>query len=300
MTLNAPPRLDIPMDTDRFNGSLRSSKWHAVVETLDDTFEVSQLYNGPLPGLPEARIVCLSSGNSDSPVRVLVDAVPTSISRPVLVASRAVARVFTSRARDRAAVLENIALRIHMVELDVDPTDIPPVPQTTGLDGGLRLTHSVTNSEAWMNLVESTNYFRPTLALDLRDAGLAVPNAHLALVLHSLTQTVNGERSLNHGGELAAEAIASNVQQRGIALHVGTDQERASAKLQLISARALVRHIPAYPFLSTTTAATVMNSSVGITALALGLHELDRAIALVESVAAGIDQSIHEHLAAGT
>jgi hypothetical protein len=183
--------LDIPMDVDRFADSLRGSKWRDIRRTLGDIYEVQSLYEGPLPGLPQAQVLRLSSGDPDSPIRILIDAVPLSLSRPVLVAGRAVTRVFTSRARERAVLLDQIAVRIHVIEVDGDAADIPPLPLASGLDGGLRLAHSVANDEAWGALRASVQRFRPTLAMDLRDAGAAVPDAHLALMVHSLTHAAD-------------------------------------------------------------------------------------------------------------
>jgi hypothetical protein len=160
--------LDIPMDVDRFADSLRGSKWRDIRRTLGDIYEVQSLYEGPLPGLPQAQVLRLSSGDPDSPIRILIDAVPLSLSRPVLVAGRAVTRVFTSRARERAVLLDQIAVRIHVIEVDGDAADIPPLPLASGLDGGLRLAHSVANDEAWGALRASVQRFRPTLAMDLR------------------------------------------------------------------------------------------------------------------------------------
>ena len=89
------------MDSDRFSDSLRASRWREVRQALGDTYDVRPLYEGPLPGLPNARIVRLSAGDPDSSVRTLIDAVPMTLSRPVLAAGRAVTRVFTSQARER-------------------------------------------------------------------------------------------------------------------------------------------------------------------------------------------------------
>ncbi len=282
------------MDVDRFNDSLRASKWREVRQALGDTYEVQPLYEGPLPGLPKARITRLSSGDPDSPARVLIDAVPTSVSRPVLVAGRAVTRVFTSRARERVAVLDHIALRIHVVELDAEAAEIPPLPLASGLDGGLHLAHSVSNHAAWAAVSESVSRFRPTFALDLRDAGAAVPNAHLALVLHGQTHAADVGVSAPHAGATEAGAIAHEVRRRGITPYAGSPAERATAGLRLLSDGALTRTSSRDPLLSTASAASGSAAAVGMTALALGMRELDRAIALVESVAAGIDQSIKD------
>ncbi len=288
------PSLEIPMDVDRFSDSLRASKWREVRQALGDTYEVRPLYDGPLPGLPKARIVRLSSGDPDSPARILIDAVPMSISRPVLVAGRALTRVFTSRARERAAVLDHIALRIHVIEVDAEAAEIPPLPLASGLDGGLSLAHGVASHEAWAALHESVSRFRPTFAMDLRDAGAAVPNAHLALVLHGLTHAAEVGVSGPHAGATGAGAIARGVRRRGVAPYAGTARERAAAGLRLLPDGALTRTNRRDPMLSAASAASTSAAAVGMTSLALGLRELDRAIALVESVAAGIDESIHE------
>ena len=283
--------LEIPMDIDRFTDSLRGSKWREIRQTLGDTYEVRTLYEGPLPGLPRAQVVRLSSGDPDSPIRILFDAVPLSLSRPVLVAGRAVTRVFTSRARERAELLDRIAVRIHVIEVDGDAADIPPLPLATGLDGGLRLAHSVTNEEAWSALRESVQRFRPTLAMDLRDAGAAVPNANLALVVHSLTHAAGAEAL---PGTTEGRAIARDVSRRGISPYRGTPRERAAAGLRQFGHGALTRMSPRDPSRSVSSLASDLMAAVGITALSLGLRELDRAIALTEAAGAGVDESIRE------
>lgn len=282
------------MDSDRFSDSLRASRWRDVRQALGDTYEVRPLYEGPLPGLPKARIIRLSSGDPDSPVRALIDAVPVTLSRPVLVAGRAVTRVFTSQAQERIAVLDHIALRIHVVEVDAEAAEIPPLPLAYGLDGGLQLAHSVASQEAWTALQESVNSFRPTFAMDLRDGGAAVPNAHLALILHGLTHAADVGVSATHTGATEGGAVARETRRRGVRPYVGTSQERATAGLRLLPDGALTRTTSPYPSLSTASLASSSAAAIGMTALALGLHELDRAIALVEAVAAGIDQSIRE------
>ena len=279
--------LDIPMDVDRFADSLRGSKWRDIRRTLGDIYEVQSLYEGPLPGLPQAQVLRLSSGDPDSPIRILIDAVPLSLSRPVLVAGRAVTRVFTSRARERAVLLDQIAV-------DGDAADIPPLPLASGLDGGLRLAHSVANDEAWGALRASVQRFRPTLAMDLRDAGAAVPDAHLALMVHSLTHAADHFGAASLPGTTEARAIARDVRRRGISPYRGTPQERASAGLRILGDGALTRMSPRDPSRSVASVASDIGAAIGITALALGMQELDRTIALVESVAAGVDQSIHE------
>ena len=286
--------LEVPMDVDRFADSLRGSKWREIRQSLGDTYEVRTLYEGPLPGLPRAQVVRLSSGDPDSPIRILFDAVPLSLSRPVLVAGRAVTRVFTSRARERAELLDRIAVRIHVIEVDGDATDIPPLPLATGLDGGLRLAHSVANEQAWSALRESVQRFRPTLAMDLRDAGAAVPDAHLALMVHSLTHAA-GEFELEPlPGTTEGRAIARDIARRGISPYRSTPSERASAGLRQLGNGALTRMSPRDPSRSVAGVATDIGAAVGITALALGLRELDRAIALTEAAAAGVDESIRE------
>ncbi len=294
MILPGARSLDIPMDVDRFADSLRGSKWREIRQTLGDTYEVQSLYEGPLPGLPQAQVVRLSSGDPDSPVRILIDAVPLSLSRPVLVAGRAVTRVFTSRARERAALLDQIALRLHLIEVDGDAADIPPLPLASGLDGGLRLAHSMANDQAWGALRTSVQRFRPTLAMDLRDAGAAVPNAHLALMVHSLTHPAGDVGAASLPGTTEARAIARDVGRRGISPYTGTPHERAAAGLRILGNGALIRMSPRDPSRSVASVASDIGAAIGITALALGMQELDRAIALVESAAAGVDQSIHE------
>ena len=294
MIATGPRSLDIPMDVDRFADSLRGSKWREVRQSLGDTYEVRTLYEGPLPGLPRAQVVRLSSGDPDSPVRMLFDAVPLSLSRPVLVAGRAVTRVFTSRARERMELLDRIAVRIHVIEVDGDAADIPPLPLASGLDGGLRLAHSVANEQAWSALRESVQRFRPTLAMDLRDAGSAVPDAHLALMVHSLTHAAGGIGAEPLPGTTEGRAIARDVRRRGVSPYRGTPHERAAAGLRMLGNGALIRMSPHDPARSVAGYASDMGAAVGITALALGLRELDRAIALVEAAAASVDQSIGE------
>lgn len=286
--------LEIPMDIDRFTDSLRGSKWREIRQTLGDTYEVRTLYEGPLPGLPRAQVVRLSSGDPDSPIRILFDAVPLSLSRPVLVAGRAVTRVFTSRARERAELLDRIAVRIHVIEVDGDAADIPPLPLAKGLDGGLRLAHSVANEQAWSALRESVQRFRPTLAMDLRDAGAAVPDANLALVVHSLTHAAGATDAEALPGTTEGRAIARDVSRRGISPYRGTPRERAAAGLRQFGHGALTRMSPRDPSRSVASLATDLVAAVGITALSLGLRELDRAIALTEAAGAGVDESIRE------
>ena len=282
------------MDSDRFSDSLRASRWREVRQALGDTYDVRPLYEGPLPGLPNARIVRLSAGDPDSSVRTLIDAVPMTLSRPVLAAGRAVTRVFTSQARERVAVLDHIAIRIHVVEVDAEAAEIPPLPLAYGLDGGLRLAHSVASREAWTALHESVKSFRPTFAMDLRDGGAAVPNAHIALILHGLTHGADVGVPAIETGATEGGAVAHEMIRRGITPHVGTSGERAAAGLRLLQNGALTRTSSRRASLSTASLASASAAAIGITALALGLRELDRAIALVEAVAAGIDQSIRE------
>lgn len=286
--------LDIPMDVDRFADSLRGSKWREIRQSLGDTYEVRTLYEGPLPGLPRAQVVRLSSGDPDSPIRMLFDAVPLSLSRPVLVAGRAVTRVFTSRARERAELLNRIAVRIHVIEVDGDAADIPPLPLASGLDGGLRLALSVANEQAWGALRESVQRFRPTLAMDLRDAGSAVPDEHLALVVHNLAHAAGNVGAESLPGTTEGRSIARDVRRRGVSPYRGSPRERAAAGLRMLGNGALTRMSPRDPSRSVASLASDLGAAVGITALSLGLRELDRAIALVEAAAASVDQSIGE------
>jgi len=234
-------------------------------------------------------------GNPDAQVRVAIDAVPAALSRPVLAAGRAVARVFAARTSDRASLLERLALLIHLVEPGAASPEVRPQADVGGLEGALSLAHSPAQPAVWEALRAATDEFGPTVAIDLRDGGVAVESHCLALLMHEPFQTVDhdgpdGPRA--QPGAAEARAVAAELRRRGLPLFVGAAAERHRAGLSLASPDVLLQGGSADPPVCQATAAAAGSGALGLTALALGTIEARRAMALATVSAAVLVEAV--------
>lgn len=278
---------EVPLGQERLVDILRPEGWEAVCRTFGPVYGISVLYEGPLGGHRAARITRLLAGNPDAEVRVLIDAVPAVLSRVVLGAGRAMARTFATRTSDRARMLDEMALLIHLAE----PTDSPtvrPLPVLRGIAEALGMIHSPAQPGVWSRLSSSVEDFQPTIALDLRDSGGAVQGADLLLIQHGWARAIDTGSVGRDGVEYRTDILAGELTERGVRLLRPTLNEQHRGGLLAGGGGGTVLTGPNTPPLTQAGAMATQSGAFGVTGLAVGTAEGERAEALTTFSAASI------------
>lgn len=282
-------RIDIPIDESRYRRLLRPTDWRVETAKLAGAYAERVIYEGPVGGLREGRVLELAAGDSAADVRIAIDAVPNTMTTPVLAAGRAVARAFGTPASDRQSLLSRAALMIYLVEPAGDAAVPRPEQPFFGLAAALRLTASPVRPRVWSALRASLDRFEPSLVLDLRDGGTALSAQRLALIMHARGQQTDmrwyDERRARIGAD-EGERLADEIRRRGVTLlEPQRDDLHAAGVLPL--APGVLATAPGQPPDRTVAAwAAHASGAIGATAIAVGRFESQRAAALAAAAGA--------------
>jgi hypothetical protein len=282
-------RIDIPIDASRYRRLLSHSAWREETAKLAGVYAERVIYEGPVGGLRAGRVIELTAGDSTADVRLVIDAVPNSLTMPVLAAGRAAALAFGTPASDRQSLLARVALLIYLVE----PTDDAEVPRPDrpvfGLAAALRLMASPVRPHVWAALRASLDIFEPSLVLDLRDGGAALSAQRLAYIVHARGQQTEtrwfDEQRARIGAD-EGQRTADEIRRRGIALiEPGADELHTAGMLPL--APGVMAAAPGQPPDRTLAAWAAHTRGVfGATAVAMGQVESERAASLAGAAGA--------------
>lgn len=282
-------RIDIPIDESRYRRLLRPTDWREETAKLAGAFAERVIYEGPVAGLREARILELTAGDSAADVRIAIDAVPNTLTMPVLAAGRAVARAFATPASDRQSLLARVALMLYLIE----PANGVAVPQpeqpTFGLAAGLRLMASPIRPRVWTALRASLGVFEPSLVLDLRDGGTALSAQRLALIMHANGQQTDVRWYDDRRARIGADEgrrIADEIRRRGLALLTPPVDDLQTAGLLPLAAGVLATAPGQPPDRTLGAWAAHATGAVGASAVAVGRIESARAAALAAAAGA--------------
>ena len=282
-------RVDIPIDEPRYRRLLRPTDWQEETAKLAGVYAERTIYEGPIGGLQEGRVLELTSGDSAAEVRIAIDAVPNTLTMPVLAAGRAVARALGTPASDRQSLLSRVALLLYVVE-PAAFGDIPrPEQPAFGLAAALRLLASPIRPRAWAALRASLDAFEPSMVLDLRDGGAAVEAQELAFVVHAQGQQSDvrwyDDRRARIGADEGQRA-ADEIRRRGISLLTpeADDLHRAGV---LPLAPGVLATAPGQPADRTLASwAAHRTGAIGASAVAMGRIGSQRAAALAAAAGA--------------
>jgi len=282
-------RINIPIDEARYRRLLRSTDWEAETAKLAGVYTERVIYAGPVAGVREGRVLELTAGDSAADVRIVIDAVPNTLTMPVLAASRAAIRAFATPASDRQSLLSRVALSLYVVEPAGDAVVPRPEQPAFGLAAAMRLLPSPIRPRVWTALRTSLDAFEPSLVLDLRDGGTALNAQQLALIMHAQGQQ-SDVRWYDEGrariGEDEGLRLADEIRRRGVsALAPLADDLHAAGVIRL--APGVLATAPGQPP-DRTLAAWAAHSSgaVGASAVSVGRVESQRAAALAAAAAA--------------
>ncbi len=282
-------RIDIPIDEPRYRRLLRPADWREETAKLAGAFAERVIYEGPVAGLEDGRILELTAGDSAADVRIAIDAVPNTLTMPVLAAGRAVARAFATPASDRQSLLSRVALLLYLVE----PANGLAVPQpeqpTFGLAAGLRLMASPIRPGVWAALRASLDAFEPSLVLDLRDGGTALSAQRLALIMHAYGQQTDvrwyDDRRARIGAD-EGQRIADEIRRRGLVLLAPQVEELQAAGVLPLAAGVLATAPGQPPDRTLAAWSAHATGAVGASAVAVGRIESGRAAALAAAAGA--------------
>ncbi len=282
-------RVDIPIDESRYRRLLRLAAWRDESATLAGVYAERVIYEGPIAGLRDGRLVELTAGDSAADVRIAIDAVPNTLTMPVLAAGRAVARALGTPASDRQSLLSRVALLLYLVEPAAN-TQVPrPEHPAFGLAAALRLMASPIRPHIWTSLRASLEVFEPSLVLDLRDGGTSISTAELALIVHAAGQQTNpawfDDRRARIGVD-EGQRVSDEIRRRGIsvmepnahALHVAGVLPIAPGVLATAPGQPPDRTLAAWSAHTT--------GAIGASALAVGRVGSQRAAALAAAAGA--------------
>ena len=285
----ASVRIDIPIDEPRYRRLLRPADWRDEAAKLAGVYAERVIYEGPIGGLRNGRVLELTAGDSAADVRIAIDAVPNTLTMPVLAAGRAVARAFGTPASDRQSLLSRVALLLYLVEPAAD-AEIPlPEQPAFGLAAALRLTASPIRPRVWAALQASLDLFEPSLTLDLRDGGAALSAQQLAFIMHAHGQQTGvdwfDERRARIGGD-EGRRTADEIRRRNVdLLEPHADDLYAAGVLSL--APGVLATAPGQPPDRTLAAwAAQRRGAIGASAVAVGRIESRRAAALAAAAGA--------------
>ena len=282
-------RVDIPIDESRYRRLLRPTDWRDETAKLAGVYAERTIYEGPIGGLRQGRVLELTAGDSAAEVRIAIDAVPNALTMPVLAAGRAVARAFATPASDRQSLLARVALLLYVVE-PATYEDIPrPEQPAFGLAAVLRLMASPVRPRIWAALRASLRAFEPSFVLDLRDGGAAVGAEELALIMHAQGQQTDvrwyDERRARIGAD-EGQRTANEIRRRGVNLlepHV--DDLHVAGVLPLASG--VLATAPGQPPDRTLASWAAHGAgAIGASAVAMGRSESRRAAALAAAAGA--------------
>ena len=282
-------RIDIPIDESRYRRLLRPTDWREEAAKLAGVYAQRVIYEGPVAGLREGRVLELIAGDSAAEVRIAIDAVPNTLTMPVLAAGRAVARAFGTPASDRQSLLSRVALLLYLVEPAGDVLVPRPEQPAFGPAAALRLMASPIRPHVWGALRVSLDTFEPSLVLDLRDGGTALSAQRLAFIMHARGQQTNvdwyDERRARIGLD-EGQRTANEIQRRGFALLAPqADDLHAAGVLPL--APGVLATAPGQPPDRTLAAwAAHTSGAIGASAVAVGRIESLRAAALAAAAGA--------------
>ncbi len=289
-------RIDIPIDAARYQEILQPRLWRETAGALASVYEARVVHEGAVGGFAEGRIVELTAGNLDADVRLAFDAVAGYMSRPILAASRSAVRALGTPTDDRRLLLDRAVVRFYLVEPAWEASELAPVRPAFGVSGALRLLASPPRPQVWTALRFSIEAFEPSLVLDLRDGGAALPARQLGLLVHASGQRADDASldegrapvGLDEGGRIAAE-----VRRRGVRLLDPPPGGRRAAGL-LRLAPGVLGVAPGGPAdLTLASHAVHAAGAAGLTAVAAGRVEHQRAAAL--AAAAGAVLSVGPH-----
>ena len=276
-------RIDIPIDEERYQDIVRPIDWYDNTEKMAQAFRSRVVYEGPIAGLAAGRVLQLTIGNSDSDIRIAIDAVPHSLTTPVLAAGRSVARVLGSGTSDRREMLRRIAVLLHIVEPQAEAFSYVPDRPTFGYAAALRLVSSPARPRQWEALRASISEFEPSLVVDLRDGGSALETNALGLLVNSFgSGTEIGMFSARHVFIGADEGgrIAQELRRRGVKLLNGDTDDARMSGLFPISPGVLVSIQDIWSDCSLASYSVHAAGSIGLTAVAVGRVEYQRAFSL--------------------
>lgn len=282
-------RIDIPIDESRYRRLLRPADWLEETAKLAGAFAERVIYEGPVAGLEDGRILELTAGDSAADVRIAIDAVPNTLTMPVLAAGRAVARAFATPASDRQSLLSRVALLLYLVE----PANGLAVPQpeqpTFGLAAGLRLMASPIRPRVWAALRASLDAFEPSLVLDLRDGGTAISAQRLALIMHAHGQQTDmrwyDDRRARIGAD-EGQRMANEIRRRGLVLLAPEVEELQAAGVLPLAAGVLATAPGQPPDRTLAAWSAHAMGAVGASAVAVGRIESSRAATLAAAAGA--------------
>lgn len=282
-------RIDIPIDESRYRRLLRSTDWEEETAKLAGVYAERVIYEGPVAGLREGRVLELTAGDSAADVRIVIDAVPNTLTMPVLAAGRAVVRAFATPASDRQSLLSRVALSLFVVE-PAGEAEVPrPEQPAFGLAAAMRLLPSPIRPRVWTALRTSLDAFEPSLVLDLRDGGSALNAQRLALIMHAQGQQPDvhwyDERRARVGEDEGLR-LADEIRRRGVTpLAPLTNEFDAAGVLPL--APGVLATAPGQPPDRTLGAwAAHSSGAVGASAVSVGRVESRRAATLAAAAAA--------------
>ena len=152
-------RVDIPIDESRYHRLLRSTDWQNETAKLAGVYTERVIYEGPIGGLRDGRVLELTAGDSAADMRIVIDAVPNTLTMPVLAAGRAVARALGTPASDRQSLLSRVALLLYLVEPAGDAEIPRPEQPAFGLAAALRLLASPIRPHIWTGAAHLTGGF---------------------------------------------------------------------------------------------------------------------------------------------
>ena len=282
-------RVDIPIDESRYRRLLRSTDWQDETAKLAGVYAERVIYEGPIAGLREGRVVELTAGDSAADVRIAIDAVPQTLSMPVLAAGRAVARALGTPASDRRSLLSRVALLLYLVEPAAN-ADVPrPEQPTFGLAAALRLLASPIRPHVWTSLRASLDVFEPSFVLDLRDGGTSISATELAFIVHAPGQQTNVSWSDDRRVRIGADEgrrVSDEIRRRGISLmEPGHEDLHVAGVLPI--APGVLATAPGQPADRTLAAWSAHSTgAIGASALAVGRIGSQRAAALAAAAGA--------------
>ena len=282
-------RIDIPIDEERYRGIMQPVDWRDNMDKIAQSFRSRVVYEGPIAGLAEGRVLQLTIGNPDADVRMAIDAVPNSLTNPVLAAGRAVVRVLGVQTSDRKEILTRTAVLLHIVEPQVEAFNFVPDRPAFGFAAALRLLSSPARPQAWAALRASIAEFEPSLVIDLRDGGSALETNALGLLVHSFgagTETGRYDARRAFIGSDEGGRIAQELRRRGVKLLSGDTDDARITGLFSISPGVLVSIQDVWADCSIASYTAHTAGSIGLTAVSVGRVEYRRAFSLAAAAGA--------------